>query len=382
MKYLYLLWRNLTRKKIRTIFTFLSVVVAFFLFGGLMAVKYAFEAGVDLAGQHRLLTQHKLSIIQPLPVRHEREIEQIPGVADATGAIWFNGIYIDKKNFFAQFGIDPGPYLDMYPEMIIPDDQRERFIATRTGALAGRKLAARFGWAIGDRIPIQATYWRPQDGSSSTYEFDLVAIYEGGADETNFFFHYEYAKERAGDPGIVGWYMVAVEDPERSDEVANAIDARFENSAYETKTATEKAFMRGFAKQIGNTGAMLVAISAIVFFVLLLIAGNTMAQAVRERTAEVGVMKTLGFSDLGVLAMVLAESLLLSVPGGAIGLVAVWLLAPGMALQVQQFFPVFRVPEYGLVAGAVLMVLLGIVSGLMPAAMAMRLRIADALRRV
>ena len=188
-------------------------------------------------------------------------------------------------------------------------------------------------------------------------------------------------KERTGDPGLVGWYIIEVEDPERSEAVANAIDARFENSAAETKTATEKAFMRGFAKQIGNTGAIMVAISGIVFFVLLLIAGNTMAQAIRERTAEVGVLKTLGFSDVGVLAMVMAESLLLSVAGGGTGLFLVWLLAPGLAPQLQQFLPVFLVPGYALVAGVLLAVGLGVVSGIIPAWTAMRLRIVDALRR-
>jgi putative ABC transport system permease protein len=381
---LHLLWRNLTRKKVRTTFTFLSIVVAFFLFGLLMAVRNGFDAGIQIAGQNRLLTIDKVSIIQLLPERYLLEIERTPGVARATHATWFGGIYKDPKNFFPQIAVVPGPYLDIYPEFLLPADRREAFERTRSGAIAGRKLAARFGWKVGDTIPIVPTFWRPQDGGPAEFRFDLVGIYTGDrpdVDETQFFFHHKYLMERMGDLGLVGWYVVEVEDPERAVEVARAIDARFANSPNETKTTTEKAFMQSFAKQIGDTGAILSAISAIVFFVILLIAGNTMAQAVRERTSELGVLKTLGFTDGGVLTMVMAESLLLAVTGGATGLALIWLAAPKIYPLVEMFLPVFYVPRATIVTGLALAAALGAVSGAIPAWNAMRLRIVDALRR-
>lgn len=384
MKYLHLLWRNLTRKKVRTTFTFLSIVVAFFLFGLLMAVRNGFDAGVQIAGQNRLLTIDKVSIIQLLPERYLLPIEQTAGVARVTHATWFGGIYKDPKNFFPQIAVVPGPYLDIYPEFLLPADQREAFERTRSGAIAGRKLAARFGWEVGDTIPIVPTFWRPQDGGPTEFTFDLVGIYAGDrpdVDETQFFFHHKYLMERMGDLGLVGWYVVEVEDPERAVEVAKAIDARFANSPNETKTTTEKAFMQSFAKQIGDTGAILSAISAVVFFVILLIAGNTMAQAVRERTSELGVLKTLGFTDGGVLTMVMAESLLLAVAGGVTGLALIWLAAPKIYPLVEMFLPVFYVPRTTIVTGLVLAAALGAVSGAIPAWNAMRLRIVDALRR-
>lgn len=384
MKYLHLLWRNLGRKKVRTLFTFLSITVAFFLFGLLMAVKNGFDAGIEIAGQNRLLTIHKVSIIQPLPLRYLEQIRSIDGVAGATHASWFGGVYQDPKNFFAQFAVVPEEYLPMYPELVVPEDQRRAFESTRTGALAGRQLAERFGWELGDKIPIQATIWRPRDGGDDVYAFDLVAIYEGetpDVDESQFFFHYDYLKERVGDLGMVGWYIVEVEDPEVADRVADTIDSRFTNSPAETKTTTEKAFMQSFAKQVGDTGTILMAIVGIVFFVILLIAGNTMAQSVRERTGELGVLKTLGFSDTGVLAMVLGESLLLVLLAAGAGLAGIYLLAPGIRPMVEMFLPVFYVPPRSLAYGVALAVLLGLASGGLPAWSAMRLEIVDALRR-
>jgi putative ABC transport system permease protein len=384
VKYLHLLWRNLGRKKVRTLFTFLSITVAFFLFGLLMAVKNGFDAGIEIAGQNRLLTIHKVSLIQLLPVRYLEQIRSTNGVAAATHASWFGGVYQDPKNFFAQMAVEPEEYMAIYPELVMPDEQRRAFVSTRTGALVGRKLAERFGWELGDKIPIQPTFWRPQDGGPETYTFDIVAIYEGATpdvDETQLFFHYKYLMERMGDIGQVGWYIVEVADPQAADQVANAIDAAFANSPAETKTTTEKAFMQGFAKQVGDTGTLLMAIVGIVFFVILLIAGNTMAQSVRERTSELGVIKTLGFTDAGVLAMVLGESLLLALVAGGLGLAAIYLLAPGIRPMVEMFMPVFYVPARTLAYGLALAIALGLASGGLPAWIAMRLQIVDALRR-
>ena len=384
MKYLHLVWRNLLRRKVRTAFTFLSIVVAFFLFGILMAIRNAFDAGIQIAGQNRLLTVHKVSIIQLLPIRYLAQIQATPGVRSVTDFTWFGGIYQDPKNFFAQMAVEPEGLLRIYPEFVLDAGARERWIATRTGAIAGHKLAERFGWKIGDRIPLQATFWRPRDGTSTTFEFELVGFYRGATadvDETQFFFRHDYLMERTGDSGMVGWYAVEVEDPARADQTAQAIDRQFANSFAETKTNTEKAFTQSFAKQVGDTGAMLSAIAAIVFFVILLIAGNTMGQSVRERTGELGVLKTVGFTDVSVMALVLGEALLLAGLAGVLGLALVTIVTPGLAKVVQNFLPVFYVPARSLLVGLGLSVLLGLASGGLPAYLAQRLSIVEALRR-
>jgi putative ABC transport system permease protein len=383
VKYLHLLWRNLLRRKVRTTFTFLSIVVAFFLFGLLMAIRNGFDVGVQIAGQNRLLTLHKMSIIQLLPVRYLAQIRATPGVRFATHLTWFGAVYQDPKNFFAQMAVVPEELLRISPEYVLPEEQKQRWMSTRTGAVVGQKLADRFGWKLGDRIPMQPTFWRPRDGATS-YEFDLVGIYRGvtpDIDETQFFFRYDYLMERAGDPGLVGWYVVEVEDPSRADQVAQAIDAQFANSPSETKTNTEKAFMQSFAHQVGDTGAMMSAIAAIVFFIILLIVGNTMAQSVRERTAELGVLKTLGFTDSAVMGLVLGEALLLTGLAGIVGLALVTLAVPGFAKAVEAFLPVFYVPPRALAMGVGLAALLGVASGGLPAVVAQRLSIVDALRK-
>ena len=384
MKYLPLLWRNLWRRKVRTIFTFLSIVVAFLLFGVLMAIRNGFDAGIDLAGQNRLLTIHKMSIIQQLPERYLAAIRSTPGVKAATHLTWFGGIYQDPKNFFAQMAVDPEGLLRLYPEYLVTAEQKAAWVKTRTGALAGRKLMDRFGWKIGDRIPLKPTYYRPTDGKPETYEFDLVGVYggkTGDVDETGFFFHHDYLMERIGDPGTVGWYVVEVDDPSRADEIAHAIDRQFENSPEETKTTTEKALAQSFAHQIGDTGAMLSAIAAIVFFVMLLIAGNTMAQSIRERTNELGVLKTIGFTDLTVMGLVLAEALILVGGAGIFGLALAKLGTPAFAKLVESFLPIFYVPARSLLVGVGLALLLGLASGGVPAFLALRLSIVDALGR-
>ena len=382
MKYFPLLWRNLWRRKVRTTFTFLSIVVAFFLFGLLMAIRNAFDVGIELAGQNRLLTIHKTTIIQQLPERYQAQIQATDGVRFVTHLTWFGGVYQDPKNFFAQMAVDPEGLLRIYPEYLIDPEQRARWIATRIGAITGAKLARRFGWKVGDKIPIKPTFWRPTDGKPETFEFDLVGTYRGdkdNVDETAFFFHHDYLMERTGDSGEVGWYVVEVEDPARADQVADAIDRQFANSSAETKTATEKAFAQSFAKQVGDTGAILAAISAVVFFVILLIAGNTMAQAVQERTSELAVLKTVGFSDGVVLLLVLGEALLLAGSAGVLGLGLVVAATPVLSRMVEAFLPIFYVPPDALALGVGFALLLGLASGGLPAYLAQRLTIVDAL---
>jgi putative ABC transport system permease protein len=383
VKYLYLVWSNLMRKKLRTLLTLLSILVAFLLFGYLGAIRQGFSQGIDVAGLDRLIVRHKVSIIQLLPQAYEARIEQIDGVEDAVYQTWFGGIYQKPSNFFAQMPVEPDQYLDMYPEFLLPAEQRAAWLKTRSGAIAGRGTAERFGWKIGDRIPINATVWT-RKGGELTWEFDLVGIYDGaekGTDTTQFLFRYDFFDEsRQFGQGLVGWYTVRVKDPDRAAEIAAAIDAEFANSPYETKAEPEGAFLQGFANQVGDIGFIMMSIIAAVFFTILLVAGNTMAYAVRERTNELAVLKAVGFTDGGVLALVLGESLVLTALGGGIGLALAWLLVSA-GDPTGGSLPVFYIPARDLAAGVVLILLMAFIAGILPALQARRLRIADALRR-
>ena len=384
MKYFYLVWSNLKRRKVRTALTVSSIIVAFVLFGILAAVNKAFNAGVDLAGEERLILRNKVSIIQLLPISYQDRIRSTDGVEAVTHATWFGGIYQDPRNFFPQIAVEPEPYLDLYPELVLPEDQTATWKATRTGAIAGRDLAEKFGWSIGDKIPIQGTAWR-RAGTDGAWEFDLVGIYEGTSQDTDlsqFFFRQDYLEEGVGgNLGRVGWYIIRVGDPSRAATIAEAIDTIFANSSAETKTATEQAFVQGFAAQVGNTAAIIRAVVAAVFFTILLVAGNTMALAVRERTNELGVLKALGFTGRGLLGLVLAESCLVAMLGGGLGLLVAAALIPGIGKALSSFLPVFYLPGEAVLVGLALVLLLGVLTGLIPALQAMRLQVAEALRR-
>lgn len=383
MKYLYLVWSNLGRKKIRSTLTFLSILVAFVLFGYLAAIKQSFNMGIEVAGADRLIVRHKISIIQLLPEAYEARIERIEGVEDAVHQTWFGGVYQKPSNFFAQMPVKPEEFLGMYPEFLLSEEEKQAWLSTRSGAIAGRGIADRFGWKIGDRIPINATIWL-RKGGEQTWEFDLVGIYDGaekGTDTTQFLFRYDFFDEsRQMGQGQIGWYTVRIADPDRAAEVAAQIDGEFANSRYETKAEPEGAFVQGFANQVGNIGFIMMSIVAAVFFTILLVAGNTMAYAVRERTNELAVLKAIGFSDLGVLGLVLAESILLTLLGGGIGLGLAWILV-SMGDPTNGALPIFYLPVRDLVTGIVLIGLMGLIAGILPALQAQRLQIADALRR-
>jgi putative ABC transport system permease protein len=378
-----LLAAGFRRHKLRLVLTGLSILVAFILFSYLVAVKKAFEMGVDVAGRDRLIVRHRVSLIQLLPADYEADMERIAGVVDATPQTWFGGVYQDPKNFFGQFPVKPEEYLAMYPEFRLPEEQKQAWLRTRTGAVAGRATATKYGWKVGDRIPIQATAWRPKAGGT-TWEFELVGIYDGKekeTDTTQFLFREDYFQEnRQFGEGLVGWYILRVADPARAVAIAKAVDETFLNSPAETKTETEGAFAQAFANQMGNIGAIVTAILSAVFFTILLVAGNTMAQAVRERTQELGVLKALGFSGGEVLAMVLGESVLMTVLFGGIGL-GIGYLMVSQGDPTGGFLPIFFFPPEDLVFGAVLVLLLGIAAGALPAWSAMRLRTVEALRR-
>ncbi len=384
MRLLPLLLANfLRRHRLRTLLTILSIIVAFVLFSYLAAIRKAFDMGVSVAGQDRLVVRHKVSIIQLLPESYEADMERIAGVADATHATWFGGIYQEPKNFFGQMAVKPEEFMRMYPEFVLPKEQMNTWLRTRTGAIVGRTTANRFGWKVGDKIPIQATIWRPKTGGN-TWTFDLAGIYEGANKETdtsNFFFRYDYLDEnKVWGEGQVGWYYIRVKDKNKAEQIAKQVDDEFANSPAETKTETEGAFVKAFAEQMGNIGAIVRAILSAVFFTILLVAGNTMAQSVRERISELGVMKAIGFSDGQVLALVVAESMLIAVLGGAIGLVLGW-MAVAAGDPTNGALPVFVFPTRDLVLGILFVLLLGLITGLMPGIQAMRLNTVEALRR-
>ena len=379
MKYMPLILANLFRKKLRTTLTIGSFAVAMFLFGLLVVVRGAFSQGIDVAGADRLDVINKVSIIQPLPYAYRDQILRIPGVKAITFDEWFGGVYQDEKNFFPQFAIDPENQRVVYPEFAIPDDQWQAFLADREGAIAGAGIAKRFGWKVGDRIPIKGAIY------PGAWEFNIRGIYQGTRDNddlTQFWFHYKYLDERRQfGKGLVGWYIVKLNGPDDATRVAKAIDQMFANSPYESKTETEKALASDFAKQFGNIEFLIVSIGAVVFFTLLLVTGNTMAIAVRERIGELAVLKAVGFSDRFVLFFVLGESLLIAAIGGTIGIAVCKLFTLG-GDPTHGFLPYFRLPGPAIVLGIGIALTVGVLAGILPAAAAMRLRVVDALRRV
>jgi len=386
MKFLHLIWSNLKRKKLRTSLTLLSIVVAFVLFGLLSAIQQALVGGVAMAGADRLIVRHKVSIIQLLPESYQARMERIPGVVLATHQTWFGGIYQDPKNFFMQNPVMPEEFLDMHPELILAPEQKQAWLKTRTGAIVGRKTAERFHWKIGDKVPIRSTIWSKPDGSK-VWEFDIVGIYDGskkGTDTTPLFFRYDYfdeVRKQSWGKGLVGWYTIRVKDPAQAAEVAKRVDAEFENSSDETKTEPEGAFIQAWASQIGNIVLIVAAILGAVFFTILLVTGNTMAQGVRERTGELGVLKAIGFTNGQIVSLVLAESCLLTALGGALGLGLAWLVI-SRGDPTSGLLPMFFFPTRDVLVGFALSLALGFATGIFPALQAMRLRVADALRRM
>ena len=383
MKYRGLILANLFRKKFRFILTIGSFAVALLLFGFLVAVKAAFNRGIDIAGADRLVTVNRTTIIQPIPLAYRDKILRIPGVKYITHDNWFGGVYQEEKNFFPQFAIDVENQLKVYPEFEVPPDQWQSFLKDRQGAIAGAKLAKRFGWKIGDRIPIKNSFFPGQN----TFEFNIDGIYHGKRpqdDEGQFWLQWDYLSENLPDrlKSMIGWYVLRLESPDDAVRVAKAIDDEFGNSPYETKTETESAFQAGWVKQFGNIEFLILSIGTVVFFTLLLVTGNTMAISVRERTSELGVLKAVGFSDRFVLVLVLAEVLIIAVSGGALGLLLAKLSVPLLNAVLSGMLPYVILPNSALLAGIGFAIVVGIVSGFLPAFGAMRLRVVDAMRRV
>lgn len=384
MKYFGLIWRNVWRKKIRTSLTILSVLVAFLLFALLNAIGQAFNTGGAMTGAERLVVIDKVSLINFLPLSYKNRIAAIPGVAVVSQLSWFGGYYQDPKNQFPQFPVVPDEYLAMYPEMVLPVEQLDAWKKNRTGAVIGKELAELYDLEIGDRIPIQSTIFTTKDGSR-TWEFDIEGIFDTtdpkGGTALLLLRHDYFAEANSFGDGFVGWYTLRLEDGADPVAVANAIDMEFANSANETETSTEAAFAASFAKQFGNIALIVMLILGAVFFTLLLVAGNTMSQSVRERIAELAVLKTVGFRNSTVLGIVLTESILIMLIGGVLGLALGWIVAQGVAAAMAAFIPGINVSPQILLTGIALMLAAGILAGVFPALKAMRLTIVDALAR-
>ena len=384
MKYLPLLWAGLFRKKTRTVLTLLSVSVAFLLFGLLQAVTMAFESGADSADAKRLLTTARYSIIELLPISYLHRIEQVPGVVGVAAAEWFGAKYQNESNAFPVFAVDPRRYLDMYPEFTIATEQRQAFIKTRTGAVAGQRLVERYGWQLGQKLPISSEIYPKVDGSMS-WEFDLVGMLDaddpavrGNTDLV--LINGEYFDEaRQSNKGRTGWYIERIADPAQARAISAAIDALFMNSPDETKTQPEKEFAIGFAKQVGDIGVLVKRILVAVFFTILLLTGNTMAQSMRERIPEFAILKTLGFSDGKVTALVLAEAVVMLLLGGGLGMLAATSLLPALNGAIGGRFPALFVNGSAWLVALGIAVVLALAIGLHPALRAWRLKIVEAL---
>jgi putative ABC transport system permease protein len=382
MKFSALIFANLFRKKIRLVLTVGSFAVALFLFAFLGVVRNAFNRGADVAGADRLVVIDRVSIINLIPLKYRDQILQIPGVKSITHNNWFGGVYQDEKNFFPQFVIDPENQRQVFPELIVLDDQWNAFLKDRLGAIAGARTAERFHWKVGDRLPIKTTLY-----GGGSWEFNLDGIYHGQRpedDETQFWLQWDYFEERIPQEikGQIGWYVLRVNNPEDSVRVAKAIDDKFANSPSETKTETESAFAAGWVKQFGNIQFLIMTIGSVVFFTLLLVTGNTMAISVRERTAELAVMKAIGYSGPRVLIFILAESLVISLIGGLLGLGLALLAVPAIAKALNGMLPTLLLEPSILVLGLIAALAVGIASGILPGLGAMRMRVVEAFRRV
>ncbi len=373
--------RNTFRHKLRTSLTVLGMAIVVLAYCLLRTVVAAWYAGVEASSPNRLITRNAVSLIFPLPISYLNRIREVPGVVAVTYGRWFGGIYINEKNFFPQFAIDAEHYLDLYPEFLIPEKQLEAFKKDRRGCIAGRLIAKKYGWKIGDTITIRGTIF------PGTWDFILKGIYRGrdrGTDETQFFFHWDYLNESLKQTAPfradhVGWFVVEIEDPGRAAEISKKIDAMFQNSLAETLTETEKAFQMGF---VSMTEAIVVAIkiiSYVVICIILVVLSNTMAMTARERTREYGVLKTLGFQGPFLFKLIIGESLFIALTGGILGIILSFPAARLFAKSLETFFPIFNLSAETLASGLSSAVIVGFLSGILPGIRASKTGIVESL---
>jgi putative ABC transport system permease protein len=384
MHILKLIYKNAFRHKLRTFLTVLGVTIAILAFGLLRTVISAWYAGVDASSASRLVTRNSISLIFSLPISYKEKIRQIQGVKTVSYGNWFGGIYIDEKNFFANYAVEPKTYLDLYPEFVMPPDQKAAFFRDRKAAVAGMKLAKKYGWKIGDLITLKGTIF------PGNWDFILRGIYKGRdqtVDETAFFFQWEYLNEtlkqtvpRRADQA--GFYMIGVTNPDMSSDVAVRIDKAFKNSLAETLTETEKSFQLSF---ISMTEAIVIAIqlvSFVIIFIIMAVVANTMAMTARERIGEYAVFKTLGFRGFHISGLIFGESVFVTMLGAVLGIFLTFPVARIFSQQLSTFFPVFNVATETIYMDIAASFLIALVAGVFPSWRAVNIRIADGLRRI
>jgi putative ABC transport system permease protein len=382
MKFLGLVLKSAKRSKRRTLLTVMSVAIAVFLFAALRAVLDGFNAGAEASSSTRIVTIRSTSLMFQMPISHLEAIKSTPGVQEVTWANWFGGIYKDPKNFFGQIAIDPEGYLRMYPEILLTPEERKAFLDDRTGCIVGDGLARIYGFKVGDKITLKVGI--PVYGQQD-YDFTVRAIYRSGGaavDNQSMMFHWKYADERSLVKGQAGWYITQIANPDQAAQVAMSIDQKFANSPYETKTDTERAFQTSFVSMFGNLNLLLGSIALAVVITTLFVAANTMAMSVRERTTEIAVMRTLGFPSTTIFLLVAGEGLLMAVVGGIVGVAAARTIVNPSFLNAGGFIPEIGVNNTNVLVALALSVVIGVLAGLIPATMASRLKIVDALRRV
>jgi putative ABC transport system permease protein len=380
-----LIRKNLFRRKLRAALMLVSILIAFLIFGVLAGFERAFNSGEDVAAADRLMVVNKINFTQPLPIAYFNRVRSVEGVRQVTHLNWFGGYYQEPKNFLIVLAVQPESYMAVYDDQIaIPADARQAFVRERTGALVGEAMAKKWGWKVGDHVPIMSNIFTQKNGSR-TWDFTIVGTFAGRKPQvdSNFMvFQYEYFNETQNlGKDMIGWMALNTVSPSANERVTKTIDQTFANSLYETSTDTEKAFNKAFAAQLGNIALIVALVVGAAFATILMIVGNTMVMAVRERTREIGVLKTLGFTGGRILRLVLGESVLLALLGGLPGIALAALFAATMETRVGNFIPGFAVtPSIALTAVAV-MLAFGVATGLIPAINAVRLRIATALGR-
>jgi putative ABC transport system permease protein len=382
MKFLALIGGGLKRKKLRTLFTLLSVLTAFLLFGLLAATRQAFTAGPDTAGHDRLVTTSKISFTKSLPLSYRNRIAAVPGVEAVTDENWFGGYYRDPKQSVFSFAVDASNYFDLYSEFELPRAELKAWQADRAGAVVGAALARQFGWTIGQKIPLKSSIWHDQHGNN-TWTLTIDGIYHAdhGNDQA-LYMHYQYWNERSVyNKNMTSLYILRIAPGANAAVVAGRIDALFANSPHQTRTASEQAFVQNFAAELGDIGAIVTAIVGAVFFGMLLVTANTMARAVRERTSELAVMRALGFSRYAILALVVGESVMLTLVGGLIGLGLAWALASGIGTKLAAFVPGFHLSQTAALVGIGFMLLLGLLSAALPSVRVLGMNMVSALRK-
>jgi putative ABC transport system permease protein len=384
MKDLYLVYKNLTRKKMRLFLTTFTIFIAFLIFGAVMTLQGALNSGVEMSADNRLVVVHKTNFTNPLPYSYVNKTEILEGVKDVTHANWFGGYYQHPTNQVVTFAVDPESYFKVYPELIVPPEQLNTWFNNQTGILVGERIALANGWKVGDRIPLSSNIFSHKDGGQ-TWTFLINGIFKGEdakTDTSYVLFHYKYFKETQSWGGDnIGWLILTTQDASMNESVAKAIDTNFANSNAETDTSTEQAFNKAFIEQIGNIGLIIFGVVFMAFFTILIVVGNTMVLAIRERTGEIAVLKTLGFESSRIFKMVLIESCLLSFLGGLLGLGAAYIIIKGASEHVARFLPNLILDQNIVLQALAYMLLLGLVTGIAPAISALRLNIITAFSR-